>query len=318
MNMDVDAAISAITARQHGLIAREQLAQLKLGREARRTRERRRQLHPVQGCPDVFAAGHPTLGEEATILSAVLACGPRAYAAGEHAEWLWELRPPWPPFPSLLVTVTVPRGCGRNPPAARVLRRDLPGAEWQRRRGIPVVSVERLIADAGAERELWAVERLLDRAFIQRLTSLASLERQLERAKGQKGAWRSGRCWRRNDATQGSPGPSSRKRSCSSSDARGSRCRRSTRSSARTSWTRSSRWPVSSSSSTARGGTGPAAARSRIAGRSCGYDGGAGSSCGTRRGRCSRSRRPSSRISLASWRSEEHELLPQTPRFHAG
>lgn len=187
MDANIDVAISQVASRQHGLIAREQLARLGLGREARRTRERRRQLHPVSGCPGVFSVGHPTLGEEATVLSAVLACGPRAYAAGEHGEWLWNLRPPWLPFPSLPVMVTVPHGCGRNPPAARVLRRDLPGAEWQRRHGIPVVSVERLIADAGAERELWAVERLLDRALIQRLTSVSSLERQLERAKGQSG-----------------------------------------------------------------------------------------------------------------------------------
>ena len=187
MNVGVDVAISQVASRQHGLIAREQLARLALGREARRTRERRRQLHPVPGCPGVFAVGHPTLGEEATIHSVVLACGRGSYAAGEHAEWLWELRPPWLPFPSLPVSVIVPRGCGRNPPAARVLRRDLPGAEWQRRRGIPVVSVERLIADAGSERELWAVERLLDRALLQRLTSVASLERQLESAKGQRG-----------------------------------------------------------------------------------------------------------------------------------
>lgn len=187
MRTNVDAAISAVASRQHGLIAREQLARIGLGREARRTRVRRRQLHPVPGCPGVFAAGHPTLGEEATILSAVLGCGPRAYAAGMHAEWLWGLRPPWLPFPPLPVAVTVPRTCGRNPPAATLLRRDLPGAEWQRRRGVPVVSVERLIADAGASRGLWAVERLLDRALIERLTSVPSLERQLERAKGQTG-----------------------------------------------------------------------------------------------------------------------------------
>ncbi|MBA2349350.1 MAG: DUF559 domain-containing protein [Solirubrobacterales bacterium] len=187
MRPDVDEAIAALAARQHGLIERRQLAALQLGREARRTRERRRQLHLVPGCPGVFAVGHPTLGEEATVLSAVLACGPRAYAAGEHGEWLWNLRPPWLPFPSLPVSVTVPRACGRTPPAARLLRRDLPAPEWQTRRGIPVVSVERLIADAGADRELWAVERLLDRALVERLTSVPSLERQLERAKGQRG-----------------------------------------------------------------------------------------------------------------------------------
>jgi hypothetical protein len=183
-----DLAVAALAAGQHGLVDRGQLGHLGLDRHAIRGRVRRGLLHPVEDCPGVLAVGHPALDPEGLVAAAVLACGAGAVATGEHGEWLWELRPPWLPVPVGPVAVIVPRACGRTPAAARTVRRDLPGCETSRRRGIPVASVERLIVDAGADRDPWAVERLFDRALVERRTSLPRLEAQLSRAKGQRGA----------------------------------------------------------------------------------------------------------------------------------
>ncbi len=184
----VDLRVAAAATANHGLVDRHALRTLGVTRAMRETRLARGLLHPVPGCPGVFAVGHAALTPEGLVAAAVLACGPGAVATGEHAAWLWDLRPPWLPEPSGRVAVTVPRSCGRTPPAAALVRRDLPRRETSRRRGIAVVSVERLVVDAGATRELWAVERLLDRALVERRTSIPRLEAQLARAAGQRGA----------------------------------------------------------------------------------------------------------------------------------
>ncbi len=184
---DADHAIAARAAEQHGVVTRAQLRTLGVDRHASGRRVRTGSLHPVAGCPGVYAVGHPALTAEGVLHAAVLAAGWGAHVSGEHAEWLWDLRPPWLPAPEGLVALVVPRSCGREPPAARLRRRDLAVVETSRRRGIPVVSVERLLADAGERRDPWAVERLLDRALAERRTSIPRLEAQLARAQGQQG-----------------------------------------------------------------------------------------------------------------------------------
>lgn len=183
----VDPRIAAAATRNHGLVDRHQLRALGVTLDMRNTRLARGLLHPVPGCPGVFAVGHTALGDDASIAAAVLACGPGSAATGDHAEWLWDLWPPWRSTPTGRVLMVVPRACGRRPPAARLIRRDLPPGETSRRRGIPVVSVERLIVDAGEGRAFWVVERLLDRALVERRTSIPRLEAQLVAAAGQRG-----------------------------------------------------------------------------------------------------------------------------------
>lgn len=181
-------AISARAAEQHGIVDRAQLGRLEVDARTIRRRLAGGLLHEIVGCPDVWAVGHAALSHEGLVLAAVRACGPGTYATGEHGEWLWNLRPPWLPPPALPVSVVVARDCGRRPVATSRCRRDLPPEETQLRCGIPVVSVERLITDAGAVRDLWAVERLMDRALVERRTSFPSLEAHLDRVSGQRGA----------------------------------------------------------------------------------------------------------------------------------
>lgn len=184
----VNRTISARAAEQHGIVDRAELGRMEVDARAIRRRVAGGLLHEIAGCPDVWAVGHAGLSHEGLVLAAVRACGPGTYATGEHGEWLWDLRPPWIPPPALPVSVVVARDCGRRPAATSRSRRDLPTEETQLRRGIPVVSVERLITDVGAVRDLWAVERLMDRALVERRTSIPSLEAHLGRARGQRGA----------------------------------------------------------------------------------------------------------------------------------
>jgi very-short-patch-repair endonuclease len=185
---EADRAIARLAATQHGVVAREQLTRLGISRAARAGRVGRGLLHPLPGCPGAFAVGHAGLSLEGRLLGVVLAAGPGAHVTGEHGDRLWGLRAPWLPEPGSPVSLVVPRDCGRVPAAAMLCRRHLPPVEQQRRLGVPVVSVPRLVLDACATRELLAAERLLDRALGERRTSLRSLEAQLARAGRQRGA----------------------------------------------------------------------------------------------------------------------------------
>ena len=69
-------AIATLAGRQHGVVARSQLAESGLSPQRIRTAVRRGHLHPIHR--GVFAVGHPRLSQEARWLAAVLACGPGA------------------------------------------------------------------------------------------------------------------------------------------------------------------------------------------------------------------------------------------------
>ena len=109
----VDLRIAAVATRHHGLVDRHQLRALGVTHDMRASRLARGLLHPVPGCPGVFAVGHAALGADACVAAAVLACGPGAAATGEHAEWLWDLRPPGRPPPR-------GRGSPPSPPPYRM------------------------------------------------------------------------------------------------------------------------------------------------------------------------------------------------------
>lgn len=188
MRAATDRAIAARAAEQHGVVDRVDLTRLELDARGIKRRVNGGFLHHIAGCPDVWAVGHAGLSNEGLVLAAVRACGPHTYVTGAHGAWLWDLRPPWLPHPVGPVSVVVARDCGRRPTATSRCRRDLSPGEVQLRRGIPVVSVERLVTDVGAVRDLWTTERLMDRAIVERRTSIPSLEAHLERVRGQRGA----------------------------------------------------------------------------------------------------------------------------------
>src|SRR3982751_2134303 len=83
--------IWALVRRQHGVIARWQLAGLGLTPSAIRHRIRTGRLRPVHR--GVYAVGRPELTQHGRWMAAVLACGPDALLSHESAAALWGIRP---------------------------------------------------------------------------------------------------------------------------------------------------------------------------------------------------------------------------------
>src|SRR5215210_1677909 len=86
----VDRAIAALAERQHGVVAREQLVDLGLGRGAIGHRLACGRLHPVHR--GVYAAGHRVLSQEGRWMAAVLAAGAGAVLSHRSAAALWRIR----------------------------------------------------------------------------------------------------------------------------------------------------------------------------------------------------------------------------------
>jgi predicted transcriptional regulator of viral defense system len=161
----VEPLIAELAARQHGVVARRQLAELGLkpGAIARRVRAGR--LHRVHA--SVYAVGHPLLGRHGRWMAATLACGEDAVLSHVAAAALWELRP----SAAVYIDVSVRTAGGRGRPGLRIHRvPSLTHAEVTRKDGIPVTTPARTLLDLAAglpEREL---HRALDQAEIQALT----------------------------------------------------------------------------------------------------------------------------------------------------
>jgi very-short-patch-repair endonuclease len=108
----------------------------------------------------VYAVGNPNLTREGRWLAAVLACGKGAVLSHESAGALWKLSPRCPP----LVHVSVPGPNGRRKRRGIVVHRSrtLTAEQTTRRRGIPVTTLARTLADLGygPERTRSDLERL--------------------------------------------------------------------------------------------------------------------------------------------------------------
>lgn len=180
-----DQVASELAARQHGAIARRQLAALGFGRRSIERAVERAQLHPAHR--GVYLLGHRARGELTTPMAAVLAAGPGAMLSHASAAALWRIRELQP----AVHHVTLP---GRTPSD----RRDLelhrtgppPAADAGIERGIPVTAPARTLLDLAAHlraRDLrWAVEE----ARSLRLVTPADLHAVLERHPGRRGTGR--------------------------------------------------------------------------------------------------------------------------------
>jgi very-short-patch-repair endonuclease len=138
-----DAAVAAIAAQQHGVVAVRQLQSAGLKKTAIARRLKAKRLHPI--FRGVYAVGHAGLSNEGRWMAAVLACGDGAVLSHRSAAELWGmLKPVGGP-----VHVTVPRAGGRKQRRGLKLHRSpslTPGATT-RRLGIRVTTPERTIAD---------------------------------------------------------------------------------------------------------------------------------------------------------------------------
>jgi very-short-patch-repair endonuclease len=181
---DRDRRIAALAALQRGRVSREQLlaAGVPDGAMYRLTRNAR--LHRLH--LGVYAVGHtaPTpLGAET---AALLACGDGAVLSHTSAALVWGML--GENHVDTIIHVTVPGRHGPCPEGVCVHRTSTLGtADVRVRHGLPVTSPARTgldLADLLSQRDL---DRAVDEALVQRLTSRSVLERTAAAATGRRG-----------------------------------------------------------------------------------------------------------------------------------
>jgi predicted transcriptional regulator of viral defense system/very-short-patch-repair endonuclease len=177
-----DAAIAELAARQHGVVARWQLAALGVTPsliEARIGAQHLIRLHRA-----VYAVGHRQLRIEGHWLAAVLACGPGAVLSHREAAALHGLRP----SNRSRIDVTTPRRIRRARPgielhhSATVDARDVTTVE-----GIPVTVVARTLVDLASVVSSDHVAKALREAEHLRIADIAAIERAMGRTRHRPG-----------------------------------------------------------------------------------------------------------------------------------
>jgi very-short-patch-repair endonuclease len=175
----LDAAIAELAARQHGVVSRDQLLGLGLGRGAIDHRLAAGRLHAVHR--GVFAVGHRVLSRHGGWMAAVLAAGPGAVLSHGSAAALWGIRDTTRSRPE----VSAARRCDR--PGIHAHRIALAPDEITHERGIPVTTPARTLLDLAEQLTPQRLERAVHEAEYRRLTSPLSLDALLTRHQGRRG-----------------------------------------------------------------------------------------------------------------------------------
>lgn len=177
-----DAMIAALAQRQHGVVARRQLAELGIGRGAIHARLRRGSLHLLHR--GVYAVGHRRIDRLGRWMAATLASGTDAVLSHRSAALCWGLlRGPDRP----VIEVSRPGGHGTRAGIA-MHRVRLPADERTVVDGVPATTVPRTIFDIAARGDRRDAERAFHEAEVQGLTDRLSLPGLLDRYPGHAGA----------------------------------------------------------------------------------------------------------------------------------
>jgi len=176
-----DWMIATLATMQYGVVSRQQLLAAGIGPGAIETRLKQHRLHPLHR--GVYAVGHAALVPLAREMAAVLACGPGALLSHWSAAWLLGLIE----VVRELIDVTVPTS-NRKRPGLRVhVSRSLTPDDTRRHRGIPVTAPERTLLDLAEQATERELERILDQAITENLTTRATLVAAVERWQGHRG-----------------------------------------------------------------------------------------------------------------------------------
>ena len=175
----LDAAIAAIADRQHGVIARRQLARLGLEEGAIEHRLNRGRLHRIHR--GVYAVGHRPRTSAAAWMAAVLIADD-AVLSHRSAAALWGIRRDERPA----VDITVPSALRRRARLDIHQARLLPD-EITTHHGIPVTTPARTLLDLAACVPYHHLEKAANEAEIQRLASPTSLADLLVRYPNRRG-----------------------------------------------------------------------------------------------------------------------------------
>ena len=178
-----DQKIAQIASGQRGLVTRNQLLAVGLGRGALAHRISARRLHRVHR--GVYLVGHTVLPPLAREMAAVLALGGGAVLSHRSAARCWLLTP----GSEGDIDVTVAGRIVANRRGVRVhCVSTLDSRDTTRRHDLPITTPARTLldlADVADEREL---ERAVDEAFVRRLVDRRRLVAVLARAPGRHGA----------------------------------------------------------------------------------------------------------------------------------
>ena len=141
MPSGVDRLVAALADLQHHVVARNQLLDLGLTREAIQVRIDRGWLHPIHR--GVYAVGTQRLSLRGRWMAAVLAAGPLAVLSHLCAACFWRMITSFPKR----IEVTVPHGVRARGDFILHRTRSLPDEEWVVHDGIRVTTPVRTIID---------------------------------------------------------------------------------------------------------------------------------------------------------------------------
>jgi very-short-patch-repair endonuclease/predicted transcriptional regulator of viral defense system len=166
----VDAAVAALADRQHGVVARRQLAALGMGPGSIQHRLGSARLHRVFRA--VYSVGHSRLTQRGRWMAAVLSCGEDALLSHRSAAALWGIAP----YQGRWIDVIAPGSRrGRRSPIA-VHGGALLAKDGTLRDGIPVTSVARTILDLAEVVDRRRLERAVEQAERMEVLDLRALE----------------------------------------------------------------------------------------------------------------------------------------------
>ena len=173
--------VDSIAARQHGVVARQQLLEAGIARARADRLLQRGYLKAVhQGVYRIGPVAAPLSNEQA----AILACGPDAALSHRSAAILWGLLPARtrPEQPE----VTLPRR-GRKRPGIRIHAAAIPRSEIARLHGLPVTRVPRTLVDLAGSVSVRLLSDALGEAIARRLTTAGRIRAVLDRHARRRG-----------------------------------------------------------------------------------------------------------------------------------
>jgi very-short-patch-repair endonuclease len=158
----VDVVIARVAAGQKGMVTSAQLASAGLGGDAVRARVRKGRLHRVfRGAYSLS----PSLMPFAREMAATLACGDGAMVSHRTAGALWGILPP-----AKEIHVTVPSRSGKSREGIRIHRPKTPPKRTTRH-GVPTTTLDQTLLDLARTEPPDTLERALNEARAQGLTT---------------------------------------------------------------------------------------------------------------------------------------------------
>jgi len=177
-----DRLIAAVADRQSGLITRDQLIALGLGRGAIRRRVQCGLLYALYR--GVYLWGHPSPTPFAGSLAAVLACGDGSVLSQHWAAARWGMRPEASGQPDVTIIGRQARPAGVRTHATRHLDRP----DIRRLHGMPITNPARTLIDCAADLATRELAGAVEQAQVKGLVTKRELAAALDRAPRRLGA----------------------------------------------------------------------------------------------------------------------------------